>query len=261
MTDQPLIYLAGEFWPFVDATNAPPGTGMDIWALLQHGIERARDILVAADVSEGDLLAGIGRDRFPRGSLQDIAMDLYASAKSARAALSRSAPSAQIALIGMRQMERVRARVPQVFTPDSFQPESGHGSWAPEHDVEAEWIRATDERWRQLAASAAISCADFAMKYTIMLSMAGGLTTTAVAGRKASAQRLKAAQRGGEVSRNKDWLNDAQQIWAENPTWATDRVAKTIAARRSTERRHVDNRSVARSIKHLAPPSSPSFRG
>ena len=53
---------------------------------------------------------------------------------------------------------------------------------------------------------------------------------------------------------NHHWRDAAKEIWAKHPKWTTHRVAKQIA------QGDEDVSSVQRSIKKLAPETSPSFK-
>lgn len=67
---------------------------------------------------------------------------------------------------------------------------------------------------------------------------------------------LDNAARGAEKVTRTDWREKAKRLWAENPRWTTNRVATVIAQDDGL----AEVRSVSRSIRHLAPPTSPSHK-
>ena len=114
----------------------------------------------------------------------------------------------------------------------------------------------------QLVEAVAGIFANIGMLRLMLQSMTpNGVADMAVTGIASHLQRVDAARAAAEVSRNWDWDADARALWAENPTWALNRVANSIVASRSTPSRPVDKSSVMRSIKHLTPDTSPSFKG
>lgn len=246
---RPPHFAAGDFWRFAEH-DAPGGQAIGVWGLFAEAMTLAEAVLAGVGIQRTDLLGARPlhalRDGLTQGSVEDVALAVYAKARLARAMLSGALPSGQRTLQSVRLLESARLAAPDEWEGDK---------------LEAAWVADHEARTNNGLAIAAGAVADFAMTYAVLQSMAGDLTGQAATGRQASRQRREAAKKAADVQANHSWRAVADELWTEDPARTVNSVALEIVRRFTTDRKAPEKSSVMRSIRPLIPPTSPSFKG
>ena len=200
MTDRPVSFKAGDAWPMVEP-GVPPGEGAradNVWQFIAFALDTANTVLTRAGFAEADLHElGVSdlRERVDQGSLEDVAIGVWATGRALASRINLARPDPQMQLINARQMEREKARI-EASDPleEPWQGRERGGEY------EREWLSKQAAVGHGLVDAMAYGAIEFGMNFAVMQSMLIGLTDAAKRGRKDLEDRRFGAD---ETNKNK----------------------------------------------------------
>ena len=165
--------------------GVPPGEGAradNVWQFIAFALDTANTVLTRAGFAEADLHElGVSdlRERVDQGSLEDVAIGVWATGRALASRINLARPDPQMQLINARQMEREKARI-EASDPleEPWQGRERGGEY------EREWLSKQAAVGHGLVDAMAYGAIEFGMNFAVMQSMLIGLTDAAKRGRK-----------------------------------------------------------------------------